>query len=168
MENNKKKTRFNVIDALVILLIIALALGAAYFIISSQDTRQISHYNKQVIYTVRISGVSEEYLGRFSEQDEVFDSKTFSSIGTITEITSEHTVSNSDKAVMNDDGSYTVKQGEYEDRYDIYLTISATADIDDRDVIYVGDQRIAVGTCVYLRCNNFAATTYITAVKTTY
>lgn len=168
MENNKKKTRFNVIDALVVLLIIAFALGAAYFIMTAKNSRDISQYNKQVVYTVRISGVSADYLDRFSEQDEVFDSKTFASIGKITKITSENTVANSNKAVLGEDGSYSVKQGRYDDKYDIYVTISATADIDNRNVIYVGEQRINVGACVYFRCKGFAATTYITDVQTTY
>lgn len=164
MENTKKKNRFNIIDAIVILLIAALVFGIVYFIMMETGALPGTSANeKTVVYTVRISGVDEPYLDSLASGGEAINSSTFAALGTITEVKSQKAVSNSTLAVKTEDGkSYSLKQTEYEDKYDIYITLAATATVDERGIAYVGSQRITVGSCVYFRCGNFAAVTYIT------
>ncbi len=168
MENNKKKSRFNIIDAFVILLIAVLVFGIVYFIMMETGAlpSSVSASNeKTVTYTVRISSVDEKYVSSFAAGDKALNSSTFESLGLITDIRTEKSVATSGLAVKTEDGGYELNQTEYEDKYDIYVTISTSADIDGRGIAYVGSERINVGSCVYFRCGNFAATSYVTDFK---
>lgn len=162
-----KKFRFNIIDAFVILLIAALVLGAAYFIMSETGIiPQEKASEKEITYTLRLSETDAQYLSSFKIGDEVVNSATFAPLGVITSIEQEKTRTASPFAdAVDGTDTYSVRQAEYDDRYDIYITVRSTATIDDKGITYVGSQRITVGSCVYFKCGNFAATTYITDFK---
>ncbi len=164
MEHANKKFRFNIIDVFVILLIAALILGAAYFILMETGfIPQEKANEKTITYTVRLSETEAQYLDSFAVGSEVFNSATFASLGSISAVNHNNTLALSPFAeVAEGTQQYSVKQAEYEDRYDIYITVTARATIDDNGVAYVGSQRITVGSCVYFKCGNYAATTYIT------
>ncbi|MBO5023809.1 MAG: DUF4330 domain-containing protein [Clostridia bacterium] len=164
MEHANKKFRFNIIDAFVILLIVALILGTAYFILMETGFIPQDQANERTItYTVRLSETEEQYLGSFAVGSEVFNSSTFDSLGSIYAIEHQKTRAISPFAEAADGTEqYSVRQAEYDDKYDIYITVQAKATIDENGIAYVGSQRITIGSCVYFKCGNFAATTYIT------
>ena len=67
MENSKKKTRFNIIDVLVILMIAALVFGIVYFILMQTGALSKESEEKTVVYTLRLSGIDKEYAQKIEE-----------------------------------------------------------------------------------------------------
>ncbi len=164
MEHTNKKFRFNIIDAFVILLIAALILGAAYFIMTETGIIPQEKANeKEVTYTLRLSETDVQYLTSFKIGDEVFNSATFAPLGVIENVEYKNALTASPFAeAAQGTEQYSVRQAEYDDKFDIYITVRSTATIDDNGIAYIGSQRITIGSCVYFKCGNFAATTYIT------
>lgn len=164
MDHTNKKFRFNIIDAFVILLIMALVLGASYFIMTETGIIPQERANeKEITYTLRLSETDAQYLDSFAIGSEVFSSATFASLGNIINVEHEKTLVASPFAEIEEGAAqYSVKQAEYGDKYDIYITVKTKGTIDDNGIAYIGSQRVTVGSCVYFKCGNFAATTYIT------
>jgi hypothetical protein len=164
MEYTNKKFRFNIIDAFVIVLIMALVLAASYFIMSETGLIPQERANeREITYTLRLSETEAQYLDSFAIGSEVYSSATFAPLGNIINIEHEKTLIASPFAEIADGATqYSVKQAEYGDKYDIYITVKSKGTIDDNGIAYIGSQRVTVGSCVYFKCGNFAATTYIT------
>lgn len=161
MENRKKRTRFNIIDVFVILLIAALVFGIVYFILIQTGRLENSGDEKNVVYTLRISGVDEKYIDSIKNGSTAENSSTFSTLGTIIGVRTEKSLFYGNDAVKKGDG-YEIRSSEYADRYDVYVTISAKGVIDARGILYINGQRITVGTLLYFRSGNFAADSYVT------
>ncbi len=165
MENiNKKKNRFNIVDAIIILLIAALIFGIVYFIMFETGTLPSDEKkHATVVYTIRISDVDEAYLDSFAVGNNATNSSDLSNLGMISTVQNKNAIFYSSRAEKTADGvSYSIKQYEYEDKYDIYVTLTAQGIVDERGVVYIGSQRINVGVCVYIRCGNFASDSYVT------
>ena len=61
MTNDRQKTRFNFIDVLIILIILAVVGAAVYLIVTgNMEARRSESAN--IEFTVRLSAVDEEYL----------------------------------------------------------------------------------------------------------
>ena len=161
--DTKSKNRFNIIDVCVILIILALIAGIVIFTVRESGEIYSERKEKNITYTVRLSGVSKDFLPSFEEEEHVLNSSTLNYIGTITKIKQEKTAVNTDKAEpVGTDGQYKVVQSHYDDVYDVYLTVSSKTTLDSRGIAYIDSQRITIGSVLYVRCGNFAATGYIT------
>ena len=164
MTNDRQKTRFNFIDVLIILIILAVVGAAVYLIVTgNMEARRSESAN--IEFTVRLSAVDEEYLSLIRENESVKDSSTDKVIGTIQKITMEKTRYYVDTAIPAGNG-YTVTAAEYDDKYDVYVTISAYAKADDRGIYTIGSSRILVGAPIYFKVPSFTAVSYITAFST--
>jgi len=164
--NTKKKTGFNIIDVFVILIIIALIAGTVYFIWRKNREPSSQLREKNLTYTVCLSGVDDDFLSVFEQDGLVYNSSTLGYIGTVKKIRMEKTAVLTDKAaatVSGDNVSYTVIQQKYDDIYDVYLTISAKTLLDRRDIAYVDGERITIGSRINIRTEGFSYEAYITA-----
>lgn len=66
MTNDRQKTRFNFIDVLIILIILAVVGAAVYLIVTgNMESRRAESAN--IEFTVRISAVDEKYLSLIRE-----------------------------------------------------------------------------------------------------
>ena len=161
--DNKKKHRFNLIDIFVILIVLSLIGGTVFFTFRQNNEMKSQLRERNITYTLRISGVEKDFVSSFSEEEPVLDSSTMNYIGTITKVRTEKASSFSDKAVPNSFGNnYILMQEKSEESYDVYLTVSAKTKLDDRGVAYIDRQRITIGTRANIRCGNFASEAYIT------
>ncbi|MBQ9746097.1 MAG: DUF4330 domain-containing protein [Clostridia bacterium] len=160
--DNKKKNRFNIIDVFVIAAILALIAGVIFFAVRESGDFYTERREKNITYTVRISGVSKDYLSSFEEEGHVLNASTLNYIGTISKIKTEKTPTGKSEAVQNGTGGYVIVQTKYNDIYDVYITVTAKTAPDGRGVAYVDGQRMTIGSEMYLRCGNFSATGYIT------
>lgn len=160
MNNDRQKTRFNLIDILIILIILTVV-GAAIYLIATGTIESRRSENANIEFTVRISSVDQKYLSFIKENDTVKDSETNAVIGTIKSIRTEKARHYGDVAIPSGDGGYTVAIAEYEDKYDVYVTISAYAKEDERGIYYVGNTRVLVGSPVYFKVPSFTSVSYI-------
>ncbi|MBQ8448030.1 MAG: DUF4330 domain-containing protein [Clostridia bacterium] len=163
----KKKNRFNLIDAFVVLIILALIAGTVYFAFKENNEFQSELRTKNITYTVLLENVDKDFLNVFETDGHVLNSSTLEYIGKISKIKTEKAGVWTDKAEKDAAGDgYTVIKKEYGDVYDVYITITAKASMDERGIAYIDRQRITVGTCVPLRFGNFSVQAHITAFST--
>lgn len=167
MNREKKKARFNFIDAVIILIILAIIAAAAYLIVTDMQQAKNPRQTGNMDFTVRISAVSEAALSLFEQGAVVKDSVTGEVIGEIAAVRSEKTRYFGNTAVANDtdpaeESGYTVPVSEYDDKYDVYVTVIATAGKDARGIHYVGNTKILVGSTVYFKIPSFASISYVT------
>ena len=164
MNREKKKVRFNFIDAIIILIILAIVAAAAYLLVNDAQERQNPRQMGNMDFTVRIASVSEEALPLFELNTVVKDSVTGEVLGEIVAVRSEKTRYFGKIAIPSEenDGAYTVPVSEYEDKYDVYVTISTKAGKDTRGIHYAGDLKILVGSTVYFKIPSFTSIAYIT------
>jgi hypothetical protein len=159
----KIKHKFNVIDILVIIFLLALILGTTFFYLRQSNSIYSEMNEKKISYTVCIRNVDEAHLSSFSKGEPVLDSSSLKQIGTVSEVVSKKSVINGTSAVPGEaDGEYILKQTESANLYDVYITISAKAYPDSRGVYYVSSRRIVTGASVYIRCGNYAAQSFVT------
>ena len=159
MNNDEQRSRFNFIDILIILIILGVV-GAAIYLIATETAQDRLAENANIEFTVRISSVDAEYLSLIAEEQTVKDSETNAVIGTIRSVRTENARYYGKTAIPTENG-YTVTTSEYEDKYDVYVTISAYAKEDERGIYYVGDTRILVGSPVYFQVPSYSSVSYI-------
>ncbi len=162
MNLEKKKTRFNFIDVVIILIILAIIGAAVYLIVTDMQSKKISRLTGNMDFTVRISSVDEEALALFDRGVIVKDAVTGATIGEIFAVNSQKSRYYGTVAKQGEDGSYVVPVSEYEDKYDVYVIIRATADKDLRGIHYVNDTKILIGSTVYFKIPSFTSISYIT------
>ena len=160
MNQDKTKARFNFVDAIIIVIIVAVV-GAAIYLIATGNQEARKTENGNISYTVRISAVDETYLSFIKEGETVKDSASGKILGTIESIRTEKTKFYGDTAIPSENG-YTISSAEYPDKYDVYVTITAMSDSDKRDIHYVSGNRILVGSTIYFKVPSFVSVSYIT------
>jgi hypothetical protein len=161
--DNKRKNRFNIIDVLVIFTVLALIAGIIVFTVRESKDYYAGLKEKNITYTVKICGIEKEFLSSFKEKEHIFSSTTLNYVGTISKIRTAKTSVATDRAVQSASGSaYISVMQVYDDLFDVYLTVSAKASLDDRGIAYIDRRRISIGSAVDIRCGNFSATAYVT------
>lgn len=160
--NETKKARFNFIDAIIILVILAIVSGAALLIFyDSRQSRAIDMGN--VDFVIRISGADEDVLDLIKVGESVKDSISGTELGTIRAVRSENSPYYGSIAIPDKNGGYTLPKSEHADKYDIYVTISGFGSAGENGVYTIGSTKILVGSAVYFKIPSFSAVSYITA-----
>lgn len=156
----KKPHKFNFIDFLLIVLALAIIVGAVYLFTSGTFINKFrSDEEGTVSYTIEIQGVSGEYLNKIEENDVVVDSVSKATLGTVVAVdyNTKQTVLG---YVQKDDGNYEGVLSEYPDQYTVFVTVTSSAKYVSGKGYLVNDRRIAVGEAMSLRFPDFAAEGY--------
>lgn len=167
MEQKRKKVRFNLIDTIIVIFILAVIAAAAYFLFGNFDF-SFDRGDKDVQFEVRIENVGKDTLKTLENQSlltpqtKVRNAVTGEEIGTISSFRTEK--SRYYGGLVQEENGYSLGTMEYEDVYDVYIMISASAKRDSRDVYTVGDIRLVIGETVNFKVKSYTATAYI--VKT--
>ena len=154
---NEKKVGFGIADVLIILLVLALVGGAAWFFFGSA---LIEYSNKeQIQYEVRLTDVRDELVPYIKTGDVVYDGTYGEKIGKVESVRTEvHTIpllnKETDELVNAPKSGYS----------DVYITITVTAQQKDFSY-YVNDTKIKVGELVNLRLVDFCGQGYCTTVS---
>ena len=161
---DKKSRKFNFVDFLLILLVLALIAGAVYLFTQGSIFKKLGATEQGTLtYTVEIQGVDAEYLNIIKESDVVVDSVTKNTLGTVSAVdyNTKQTVL---EYVKNEDEdgnvTYTGVLSEYPNQYTVLVTITAPAEYVSGDGYFVNNCRIAVGEGLALRFPDFAAEGY--------
>ena len=159
MIQKRKKAQFNLIDALIVIIILALIGTAAYLIFGGFN--QIETFGDiDFTFEVRISGVKENMLPYIKEGNTVKDSVTGESLGTVVGVRTEKSRYYGN-VQQNENGEYVLGSAEHPDEYDVYVTVSASSRADARGIYEVGNVRMLIGETVHFQVQSFSAVSYI-------
>lgn len=159
----KNKHRFNLIDAFVIFIVLALVSATVYYTIRENKNLNAEIRSRNITYTVCLEGVSKQFIDNFVEHEHVLNASTMEYIGTISKVRTEKGGVFTDKAANDASGSgFILIKQIHKDYFDVYLTITAKTILDERGVAYIDRQRITIGTLLHLRFNNFSHEAYVT------
>ena len=139
----KKKTgRFNLIDFIFVLIILMVIATVIYiFAPFSKFREMISSESQSIQYTVEILGVEEEFIDKVQKGDAVIDSVSKNNMGVV------EAVDYNNKFSELKDGHWV----EHANRYNLVITISASADYLEGSGYQINGARIAVGESMALR-----------------
>ena len=167
MSKKSGKSRFNFIDVIVILAIVAV-IGAAVLIVLSRSGVVSASKTAHVEYTVRFTLVREEFTSYVKTGDTVKNSSTGNDIGNVIAVrTPEKSVYSDARSIIGDGDEKTVAVSEFPDLYDLYITVSSTATLNDNGIAIVDGNMILIGSPIYFRDGLFAKEGFITAFEIT-
>lgn len=151
----EKKIKFTWIDALIVLIVIAVAaIGAVKF----APSLFVKTERSKAEFTILISEKDESFAEAMSVGDRVTLSLTEKDGGVIKDIKTEPA-----QLMVFDSISGVYKIQSLEDKSDIYVTVEADAEATEL-AIKTGDTKIRVGEQVPVRGKGYAANGYIIEV----
>ncbi|NLZ36272.1 MAG: DUF4330 family protein [Clostridiales bacterium] len=154
----KSKIRFNIIDALLLLIIIAAVALAAYFVMSGRVGQQRAVSERPIQYTVLLTNVRGEFKGNIKIGDSVTDTVKLMPIGEVTDIKTVQT-----SIDIEDETAGRIVSAIVPDKYDITVTVTADATV-STGFYMIGGYQIQVGTLVSLRVPDFTGVGYCTSI----
>lgn len=141
----QKRAKFNFIDTLIVLLILAVVAAVVYiFFLSGNDMTGETH---TIQYTVVVRAVPNEYAENVKIGDSVVDSSQLYQIGTVVNYRYEPAKRETQDIVNGESVTAT-----YENKSDLYITIEAKATLGTQ--YSIGGYEIGVGKTVYVRFPN--------------
>ena len=159
MIQKRKKAQFNLIDVLIVIFIVGL-IGIVVYGLSGGFRATEKTAQTDITFDVRISNVKETALPVITEGLTVRDSVTGDVIGTVVSVKTEKSRYYGGVHV-DESGSYTLNVTEYPDEYDVYVTVSANGEFDERGICSVGNIRILIGETVHFQVKSFSAVSHI-------
>ena len=165
MLQKRKKVRFNLVDMLIVIFILAIIAAATYFLIGYFKPDANSG-NNDFKFKIRIENVNKESwdslkeLGLLNTGTIVKDAVTGEEIGTIYAAEAKESLHYG--GLIPDENGYILGTAVSEDEYTVYITISADAEQDNSRKIYkVNHIRMLIGETVHFKIKSFTATAYI-------
>ena len=135
-DENNTKVRFNIIDVLIIVMILALAAGGYYKVFVTN--KQLAQQEQQIEYQILISEVRQPTVDAFQSGQQVQDLKSNVVLGTI--IGKE--VSRARESVPTSDGRLVM--AEIPEKYNILLTLRASAVVSENNIM-VANKEVKIG-----------------------
>ena len=167
MVRKRKKVRFNLIDAVIVIFILAVIAMVVYFLIGK--FRLFEHPSDENFkFEIRIENVKKESLeslenlSLLEKGTVVRDSATGEEIGKIESYEAKKSIYYG--GLIQSESGYVLGSTESEDEYDLYITVSCHADQDSRGIYMVDDIRMVIGEAVNFKIKSFSSIAYI--VKT--
>ena len=158
--------RFNIIDVLIILAILLLGAIVVNVLAPTSWFKELLSDSEQVIqYTVEFVGVDRDFVDNINENDTVVDAVSKFTFGSVTAVDNDSHYRVLRYNEESQSGGYVT----YQDKYNVLVTITVTADYKEGAGYSVGDRRIAVGEKLSLRFPNFIGEGYcigLSAVET--
>ena len=118
----KKRRRFNFIDVVLLIVIIAI-LAAIVYSYFSPYAKQLFSTTYEIEYTLQVKGVRREFNNKIKEGDTVVETETIKDIGTV-----KSAVYSASKFVSTDSNGRTVIS-DYPGMYDVTVVVRAKAEI---------------------------------------
>ena len=159
----KRSGRFNLIDfILVVIILLVIAILVQIFSPISLIKNLTTDQTKEIQYTVEFLGVDQEFIDRIQAEDVVIDSVSKNNMGTVVAVDNPTKYSEFQYITEKQEGTLS----EYPDKYNLVVTISATARYVKESGYSVNSTRIAVGEYLSLRFPNYIAEGYCIGLET--
>ena len=153
---SEKKAKFTAIDAIIILVILAVIVVGAIKILPSFTS---GSEKEKVDFTVMVQNKDEDFANAITIGDDVTISLTEKDGGVVKNVESKPAVT----MVYNSiDGTYSNEV--IEGKYDVYVTIEADTDVSDL-AIKAGGTAVKVGAEIPVRGKGYASTGYVESVR---
>ena len=155
----KKKHKFNIVDFLILLLVVAIIGTAVYAVFSWSDIKTLwATSSKEILYVVELRGIDQDLIDNVKGTDIVIDSISKNQLGIVQSATSDpYSILG---YTVDADGEYTATMITDGSKFNITVTISATAEYEKGVGYTVNGTRIAVGEVLDLRFPQLASTAY--------
>ncbi len=160
-----KKHRFNAVDAVIVLLILAV-IGAALFLLGAgrsadgEENPALASDERMIEYQVEIRTIRNEFNDNFKVGEKMVESSQKYPLGEIVDIQVRDAV-----YVGVDTVNGKLVTGIYPDHSDVTLTLRTPVTLDEeKTYIAGGGFRLTVGAQIYIRLPDFAGTGYCTAI----
>lgn len=138
-----KKIRFNAIDVLIILVILA-AVFAIAFRSGLKDSLVAIRSNETIVYTVKIRNLQEQSLALFEEGDELYNQNDDKYLGKVSKVIGSR---KAETYIALDNGD--IQKSYYPDgRIDIFLELECTGRVTDEGCMLGGNYFVASGKYV--------------------
>ena len=156
-----RKGRFNLIDFLLIIIVLAIIGGLVYvFLPASVIGRVTADAKYDIQYTLELTGVDEAYINNIAENDTVIDSVSKSNIGTVAAV--DYSIQHTDLAYNESAGIGVLTP--VAGKYNVIVTINATAHYEQGKGYSVNGTRIAVGEKINARFPNYVCECYCISI----
>ena len=152
----KQRKRFNLIDFLILLFVLAFVFVVINVFSPTSFFKKIRYdAEKTLTYAVEFRAVDKEFIDKILENDKVIDSVSKHSLGKVRAVEKyEYTTLEYDS--VNGNAVYAA----HADKYNVVVTITATATYRAGEGYSVNDCRIAVGEKLALRFPNYSGEGY--------
>lgn len=160
----KKKTgRFNLVDFFLIVIVLLIIATVIYvFAPFSRLKALVKSETHSIEYTVEILGVDEALISKIQENDAVLDAVSKNTMGTVIAV-DYHTKYTELQYTEQNDQKVGVL-AEHPSKYNLIVTVTATADYMQGSGYSIHGSRIAVGEKLSLRFPDYACEGYCIAV----
>lgn len=157
---NKQKTAptFNLLDALIILALLAAAATGVYWF-AAKASASAAPETHRVRYVVECKNIRDEFTGCVSVGDRVTESVRLYDLGVVTAYEYRDSIWRGTDII---EGVQVVS--DYPGRSDMYITVEATAAIGAASY-NIGGFEMSVGSPIYLRLPNFYALGYCISLE---
>ena len=157
----KKRGRFNLIDFLLVLVLLLIIGALVYVFLPSSVIKNITaDKSEEIQYSIEILGVDKEFLDNIKENDVVLDSVSKSNLGTVTAV--DYSIQYT-KLEYNEEENAGVLSP-IPDKYNVIVTISATAKFEEGEGYTVNGVRIAVGEKINARFPEYVCEAYCISI----
>ncbi len=141
-KDGKIKGKFNIIDALAIILVIVVAVGIVVRFKSTITTAVKS--DEGFVYTVKVSGVKDYTVAALEKKGKVTDKKSELDLGEITDVVTEPSATQRERA----DGK--IINAEEPERYNVIVTVKTRGKEAENSYITADSNELSVGRTVDL------------------
>ena len=139
---------------LIVTLLLAVAVAIYMFAPFSKLRSWVNQEQKPIEYTVEILGVEQEFIDKIKENDVVIDSVSKNTVGKVSAV--DFNTRYTELQYVEGSTDNVGVLAEYPDRYNVVVTITASADYVEGEGYSVNHCRIAVGEEMALRFPDFA------------
>lgn len=166
MEKNESKIKFNIVDVVILILILALIATLVWFFFF-RNTSSTVDQQKNVEYTVILKNIKSGYTGIFKTGEKIYNSSSGNSFGTIKKVEIKKSTSVLDSYHTDEKGNKIAEIGEYDEYFDIYLTVTGKVFVSEQGVLLLDGNKLLIGSPLFLKDGNFAQTAYVVSFKVT-
>jgi hypothetical protein len=157
---SRKPFRFNIIDALFLIVILAASAMLVYILFFRGAETAETPASTEVEYKVELRMVREELKGKINIGDKVIDASKLYTIGEVTDVK----YTNATYTGVNKAEGILV-YSDYIGYINITVTVKASADTSSGNYMVDGVYKLNVGTYVSLRVPNFTGSGYCVSIK---
>ena len=154
VKQKKIKRKFNIVDFLVLVLIVAIIGVAIYAVVYWSNIKSLwATSTTDLQYAVELRGVDQKFVDKIKNGDAVTDTVSKNQLGIVDR------VDKIEKYTTFSEGTLV----EHPDKFNITVYISATAEYEQGVGYTVNGRRIAVGEIIEMRFPNFSSVAYCVA-----
>lgn len=152
--------KFNLFDIVVVLLIIVCAFVAYKVVIKDDTPITVNAVQRDVDFVFEIKSAEQELVNSIAIGDALYSTSNDELVGTITGLEFSAT----DEITVNSlTGEYS--KDVYEGKQNILISVKGVADsIDDKHII-IAENKLKIGSMIYLYGNNYAISGYVVKIN---